>query len=319
VPRWALVALAAALAALPAVGLAAAAAGDSGDTIEGGPAEGDEGVVRTSQYGSRPKVADKPLQAQGNGTLTFRGSGGATVVLARDGTIKVKDESRGARLATTRTGPIRVSSTAGRATVFSGRGTIALNGSAYALEVSSRDFRATLDAAPRNRLAGVATASGKGSATLEGGAPVAFSAAHRIILGRGRIKVDLRKNAFWRLAGPANGTVDMTISDRLRVWDHSGRGQLSVTGVVPGRSRLLKDGSTLYWGLRNARVVVAGSAFRMRVRSTAMRATFTPAAGALVRSVVSGAGDVSTVPTDGGGPTLKEGVTSRVARILVQP
>jgi hypothetical protein len=319
VPRWALVALAAALAALPAAGLAAAAAGDPGDTIEGGPAEGDEGVVRTSQYGSRPKVPDKALQAQGNGTLSFRGSGGTTIVLARDGTIKVKDESPGARLATTRTGGIRVRSTAGRSTVFAGKGTIALNGSAYRMDVASRDFRATLDAAPGNRLAGVATASGKGSAALEGGAPVAFSAAHRIILGRGRIRLDIRKAAFWRLAGPANGTVDMTISDRLRVWDHSGRGQLSVTGVASGRSKVLKDGSTLYWGLRNARVVVAGSAFRMRVRSTAMRGTFTPAAGALVRSVVSGSGEVSTVPTDGGGPVLRESVTSRVARILIQP
>jgi len=319
VPRWALVALSAAIAALPAAGLAAAAASDPGDTIEGGPAAGDEGVVRPSQYGSRPKVTDKALLAQGDGTFTFRGGGGATIALGRPGTIRVKDESPGARLAKKPAGGMRFRSSAGRSTVYAGKGTLTLDGSAYQVEAASRDFRASLDDTAANRLTGVASASGKGSTTLEGGAPVAFGANHRILLSRGRIKVDIKSQAFWRLAGPANGTVDMTISDRLRVWDHSGRGQLSVTGGVPGRSKVLKDGSTLYWGLRNARVVVAGSAFRMRVRSGAMRATFTPAAGALVRSVLTGVGEVTTTPTAGPGRVLREGLTSRVARILLQP
>jgi hypothetical protein len=316
VPRWALVALSAAAAASLAAGLAVAATTDPGDTIEGGPAAGDEGVVRTSLYGARPKGADKPLLAQGSGTFTFRGGGGAAITLARAGTIRVTDESPRARLATTRTGAVQVRSTARRTTVYAGKGTLALDGSAFRVEAVSRDFRATLNGTATNRLAGVAGVSGKGSTTLQGGSPVAFGADQRIFLSRGRIRADVKKGAFWRLAGPANGTVDMTISDRLRVWDHSGRGQLSVTGTVPGRSKVLKDGSTLYWGLRNTRVVVAGSAFRMRVRSAAMRATFTPAAGALVRSVLAGVGEVTTGPAES---PAREGLTSRVARILIQP
>ena len=121
--------------------------------------------------------------------------------------------------------------------------------------------------------------------------------------------------ATWRLNGPAAGTVDMsTITGRVRVWDRSAAKDLSVSVPAGTRSRTLADGSVVYSGLQAAKVVLAGTGFRMKVRARDVEGLFTPAAGTLARAFVRGKGTFDTADvTD-----MRAGTRGGV-RILLQP
>ncbi len=121
--------------------------------------------------------------------------------------------------------------------------------------------------------------------------------------------------ATWRLNGPAAGSVNIaTISGRIRVWDRSTAKDLAVT--VPGgtTTQTLADGSVVYYGLRGARVALAGTGFRMKAVAWDVEGTFTPLAGSLARSYVRGKGTFDTADF-ADQRARKQGGT----RVLLQP
>jgi hypothetical protein len=263
------------------------------------------------------QTTDKALHAQGRGEFIYRGSGGTTVTLRRFGIVRVTDNSTGTPLTQTATGIGRRRS-AGKTTIYIGRGTLTLDGSAYRVDAFSARFLADVDPTPANRAVGIAHAFGHGFTIIKGGVPVRFHRSHRILLTHGPLAVNVSGQAFWRVGGPANGTVDMTISNRVRVWDYSAGKDAVVTGTIPEKTRTLPDGSTLYWGLRDAHVTITGTAFRMRVHSTDVEGTFTPTLGSLARSGVRGFGTIVTGPPE----TPELSLNARrgnVTRILLQP
>lgn len=121
--------------------------------------------------------------------------------------------------------------------------------------------------------------------------------------------------ATWRLNGPAAGTVDMsTVTGRVRVWDRSAAKDLSVSVPAGTASSTLADGSVVYSGLEAAKVVLAGTGFRMKVRARDVEGTFTPLAGSLARAFVQGKGTFDTADvTD-----VRAGRHGGV-RVLLQP
>jgi hypothetical protein len=267
--------------------------------------------------GAPPQTTDKALHAQGRGEFIYRGSGGTTIALRRFGIVRVTDNSTGAPLTQTATG-IGRRRTFGKTTVYMGRGTLALDGSAYRVDAFSARFLADVDPTAANRAVGIAHAFGRGFTIIKGGVPVRFARSHRILLTHGPLAVNVSGRAFWRVGGPANGTVDMTISNRVRVWDYSAGKDAVVAGTNPEKTRALPDGSTLYWGLRDAHVTITGTAFRMRVHSTDVEGTFTPALGSLARSGVRGFGTITTGPPEA--PELSVNARQgNVTRILLQP
>jgi hypothetical protein len=323
--RSPLLAALAALLAVPAVGLAHRA--PAGSKVPGGPAaapgpiDDPRGVLPDGDAGAVPgqQTTDKALHAQGRGTFIYRGSGGTTISLNAYGVLFVRDLSTGAPLAAAPTGVhAQRTSRDGRYRVFTGRGTLVLDGASYRVEAFSRSFAADVAPTAANRAVGVARAFGRGETILQGGAPVRFARSHRIILSHGPLRVNLSGRGYWRVGGPANGTVAMTVSNRFRVWDLSAAKDLKVTGIDPERTKTLADGSVLYWGLRDAHVTVAGTGFRMRVRSTDVEGTFTPAPGTLARSGVRGFGSYSTGATEA---PEQQAYARRavVTRILLQP
>lgn len=140
--------------------------------------------------------------------------------------------------------------------------------------------------------------------------------SRRVVKERGWWKWHRRDpGATWRLNGPASGTVDIAdIDGRVRAWDKSAAKDL-VVSVPPGtRSEALADGSVVYYGLRDAKVTLAGTGFRMKAVGWDVEGTFTPAAGTLARSFVRGRGTFDTADfTDG--RARKHGGN----RILLQP
>jgi hypothetical protein len=121
--------------------------------------------------------------------------------------------------------------------------------------------------------------------------------------------------ATWRVNGPASGTVDIaTVTGRVRVWDRSAGKDLSVAVPAGTTTTTLGDGSVVYSGLREAKVTLAGTGFRMKVRARDVEGTFTPAAGSLARAFVRGKGTFDTADvTD-----MRAGKHGGV-RILLQP
>lgn len=307
-----LTAAACALAVAPAV-----AAADPPTATPGGPpvAGGDLGTTPLP-----PDDAPAParlttthaLHAQGRGEFVYSGSGGAVIALRRLGRIRVTALG-GTAVTQTATGALR-KRVVGSATVWTGRGTLTLDGSSYRASTFALAYSADVDATAANPATGRAWGAGRGYSIIRGGVPVPFRRDHRVYLAHGSIDLNIAGNAYWFLGGPADGTLTATINNRLRVWDYSAGKDVRVTGTDPARTRVLRDGSTLYWGLRGAPVMVTGTAFRVRVRSTATTGTFTPAPGAAARTAFRGYGQFT-----GGGfqnvPTRVRGVT----RVLLQP
>ena len=139
---------------------------------------------------------------------------------------------------------------------------------------------------------------------------------HKVVTVKRRWDWDRRsKGATWRLNGPASGSVDlMTLSGRLRVWDRSAAKDLAVTVPTGTTTTPLADGSVVYSGLRDAKVTLAGTGFRMKVRARDVEGTFTPTAGTLARSFVQGRGTIDTASVTDFAVRKHRGV-----RVLLQP
>jgi hypothetical protein len=122
--------------------------------------------------------------------------------------------------------------------------------------------------------------------------------------------------ATWRLNGPVSGSVTLTLSGRLRVWDKSpAPGNLKVTGIPAGTPTATPgDGSVVYLHLRGATVTLTGTAFRMKAVGHDVEGTFTPTPGTLARSFVRGKGTFDT-PNATDVRAHKHGGT----RLLLQP
>lgn len=118
----------------------------------------------------------------------------------------------------------------------------------------------------------------------------------RVVTERGWWRWHRRQpGATWRLNGPASGSVDIAdIDGRVRVWDKSAGKDLVVRVPAGTSSQTLADGSVVYYGLRDAAVVVSGTGFRMKAVGWDVEGTFTPAAGSLARSFVRGKGSFDT-------------------------
>jgi hypothetical protein len=121
--------------------------------------------------------------------------------------------------------------------------------------------------------------------------------------------------ATWRLNGPAAGAVDIaTITGRLRVWDRSTPKDLAVTVPAGTATQTLADGSVVYDGLRDAKVALTGTGFRMKAVAWDVEGTFTPLAGSLARGYVRGKGTFDTAD--------QQDLRARVhggTRVLLQP
>jgi hypothetical protein len=120
--------------------------------------------------------------------------------------------------------------------------------------------------------------------------------SRRVVTVRGWWKWHRRgPGATWRLNGPASGAVDITdIDGRVRVWDKSAAKDLAVTVPAGTPTRTLSDGSVVYFRLRDARVALSGTGFRMKAVGWDVEGTFTPTAGSLARSFVRGKGTFDT-------------------------
>jgi hypothetical protein len=118
----------------------------------------------------------------------------------------------------------------------------------------------------------------------------------RVVTERGWWKWHRREpGATWRLNGPASGAVDITdIDGRVRVWDKSAAKDLKVTIPVGTPTQTLSDGSIVYYGLRDAKVALSGTGFRMKAVGWDVEGTFRPTAGSLARSFVRGKGTFDT-------------------------
>jgi hypothetical protein len=300
-------AAAAALVALPATAQA------KGDHQDGDRQRARGTVERTATPPAT--TTDKALLAEGRGAYAYAGSGGMKITL-NGGVIRVTDRSTAAPLVFGVAGLASAVSANGATRVFSGRGIVTLDGSAYRVTVVGRGFKVEVDPTAANAAVGIAQVAGKGRTIIKGGVPVKFSHARRVVLSRGPLHVNLSGHSLWRVGGPANGIVEMTVSNRIRVWDLSPAKDLVVTGINPARVRAKGDGSTIYSGLRDAAVRLTGTAFRMRVESTDVEGTFTPTPGTLARSAFRGFGTFST-----GGTPADDRPSSRrtFTRVLIQP
>jgi hypothetical protein len=120
--------------------------------------------------------------------------------------------------------------------------------------------------------------------------------SRRVVTERGWWKWDHRgPGAIWRLNGPASGAVDIAdIDGRLRVWDKSAAKDLAVKVPDGTASQTLADGSVVYYGLRDAKVTLSGTGFRMKAVGWDVEGTFTPTEGSLARSFVRGKGTFDT-------------------------
>jgi hypothetical protein len=104
------------------------------------------------------------------------------------------------------------------------------------------------------------------------------------------------------------------IDGRLRVWDKSAAKDLAVTVVPATTPKPLGDGSVLYTGLRDAKVTLVGTGFRMKAVGWEVEGTFTPTPGSLARSFVRGKGSFDTAHFTDVRARKRDG-----ARILLQP
>lgn len=324
---------AAALIALPAAALA--------ETAEPVPetdpiAEDAAGATTTT---------DKALRVEGRGKFRYEGSGG--VVLTGREVVRVTDLSAGKDLVKTPTGfgEMKVSDD-GLTTRYRGEGTLTLDGSSYRVTIRGR-FTAEVDPTATHPANGTARVDGRGDTILKGGIPVPFWAGRKILLTTGPMSVDLSgrgvplwrvdthgptpkrsqaerggrsgergRGATWRLNGPADGAVDLTtVTGRVRVWDRSVAKNLAVTVPSGTTTTTLSDGSIVYSGLQGAKVTLAGSGFRMKVRATDIEGTFTPTFGTWARSFVHGTGSFAA----GGVTDLKPGRHGGGVRVLLQP
>jgi hypothetical protein len=140
--------------------------------------------------------------------------------------------------------------------------------------------------------------------------------SRRVVTERGWYRWHRRDpGATWRLNGPASGAVDIAdIDGRLRVWDKSAAKDLAVTVPAGTTSEKLADGSVVYTGLRDAKVLLTGTGFRMKAVGWEVEGTFTPAAGSLARSFVRGKGSFDTAHFQDVRARKHGG-----ARILLQP
>lgn len=138
----------------------------------------------------------------------------------------------------------------------------------------------------------------------------------KVVIVKRRWDWERRTNgATWRLNGPASGGVDLTtVSGRVRVWDRSAAKDLAVTVPAGTTTTTLGDGSVIYSGLRGAKVTLAGTGFRMKVRARDVEGTFTPTPGTLARSFVQGRGTIDTGTVTDFGVRKHRGV-----RVLLQP
>jgi phospholipase C len=253
------------------------------------------------------------ISARGRGEFVYTGSGAEAVTLVRFGQIRVRALG-GAHPTQVPSGSLRPRHL-GRSTAWIGRGTLRIAGSAYRADAFAGRYRLHIDPTATSPAIGVARAFGGGVSVLKGGVPVRFGRSQRIYLAHDPLSLELSGNVFWHLGGPANGTLDMTVDNRVRVWDYSPGHDVRLTGTDPRRARHLPDGSTLYYGLRGAHVTIAGSAFRARIHSAHTTGTFTPADGTLARAGFRGVGRFSA------GAEFRN-VPSRVGtvtRILLQP
>ncbi|MFN8108766.1 MAG: hypothetical protein U0Y82_02820 [Thermoleophilia bacterium] len=304
---------AATLALAPATGLAQSPTNPS-DTLSHSPLPGDDATTAAA------RSTTHALYAQGAGQLTYRGSGKEVVNLRRFGRIRVTAVN-GAALTQTPTGNLR-KRVNGNVTVWTGRGTLTLDGAGFTADAFAVRYDATVDAGTAGTApVGVATGRGRGFSIIRGGIRIPFFRAHRVYLTQGALTANLAGSAFWHLGGPANGTLDLTINNRIRVWDYSSAKDLTVTGTDPKFTRKLADGSTLYYGLRAAHVVVTGTAFRTRIHSTGVTGTFTPGpppqygTATATRSLFRGFGTFSA------GTAFQHinARTGNLTRVLIQP
>lgn len=138
----------------------------------------------------------------------------------------------------------------------------------------------------------------------------------RVVTERGWWKWHRRgPGATWRLNGPASGAVDITdIDGRVRVWDKSTAKDLAVTVPVGTPTQTLTDGSVVYYGLRDAKVALSGTGFRMKAVGWDVEGTFTPTAGSLARSFVRGKGTFDTADFQDVSARKRGGY-----RVLLQP
>lgn len=300
-------ATAVALLVTPAIALAGAGAAPGGD-LTTSPVPPDD-----TQPATPAQSTTHALHARGRGEIVYQGGGGEVVTLARYGRVAVRNLGETA-LTQTPSGRLR-QRVAGQTTIWTGRGTLTLDGASYRAGTFAPRYLVDVDPTDANPAVGVARAFGSGVSILKGGVPVRFARSHRIYLGHGPLQVSIAGRAFWHLGGPANGTLDMTLNNRVRVWDYSAGKDVSVTGTDPSKVKPMPDGSTLYYGLRAAHVIVTGSAFRVRIHSTSAVGTFTPAPGSLARSGFRGFGTFTA------GAEFQNVVTrvGSVTRILLQP
>jgi hypothetical protein len=122
--------------------------------------------------------------------------------------------------------------------------------------------------------------------------------------------------ATWRLNGPASGKVDISdIDGRIRVWDKSAAKDLVVTVPPTGTTtETLSDGSVVYSGLRDAKVALSGTGFRMKAVGWDLEGTFTPTEGSRARSFVRGKGSFDTADFQDVRARKHDGT-----RVLLQP
>jgi hypothetical protein len=326
---------AAALIALPATGLA----DDEVERVPDPDPTAEEGAGETTT---------KALHAEGKGGFRYEGSGG-TVVTGR-GVVRVRDLSAGKDLAKTPTGFGKSqTSKDGVWTAYIGEGSLTLDGSSYRVSAFGR-FESDVDPTAAHAATGQARVVGRGETILKGGVPVPVWASQRLLLSRGPLSVDLwgrgghgwhrgkveglgkrrgskrahhlrwrwdrgAPGATWRLNGPASGNVDIsTVTGRVRVWDKSTGKDLSVAVPAGTATTTLSDGSVVYSGLEGAKVTLAGTGFRMKVRARDVKGVFTPAPDTLARAFVRGKGTFDTADVTDERAGKNGGV-----RILLQP
>jgi hypothetical protein len=304
--RTPLLCASAALLAVPAAALAGA--GPSGGDLSQSPVPPDDAQPTAPAYSTT-----HAFHAQGRGEIHYTGSGGELISLPRFGRVSVRSLD-GSPVTQTPSGHLR-RRVAGQTTVWTGRGTLALDGSSYRAGTFAVRYRVDVDPTAAHPAVGRVQTFGTGFSILKGGVPVRYHRSHRVFLGHGPLHVSVAGSAYWHLGGPAHGTLDLTLNNRIRVWDYSAGKDAAVSGIDPMKAKTLPDGSTLYYGLRGAHVMVSGSAFRVRIHSSSASGTFTPAAGTLARSGFRGFGSF-TAGTNFVNVPARVGT---VTRILLQP
>ena len=122
--------------------------------------------------------------------------------------------------------------------------------------------------------------------------------SRRVVTERGWYRWHRRDpGATWRLNGPGLRHRGHRRHRRppARLGQVAGPKDLAVTVPAGTISRTtLADGSVVYTGLRDAKVLITGTGFRMKAVGWEVEGTFTPAAGSLARSFVRGKGSFDT-------------------------